>query len=607
MGYSESIYQGGDNILLPKYYNQTGYQSGMDTLGLSTDPRTANQLGELNLKLNPGQKHMEVGAINQSVFDSIPDIHLDEMKRLSRLTGVTTSLHSPIVEASGVGERGWDEVNRIGAERQVEQALIRAHRLDPKGNVSVTTHTTGGLPEMITKYKEGDKEKTTSLYIIDTESGKMGPMETGKRFFPKEGGNGEAFTGKPREFDVKDEIEKINKDQWTSQLSDINRHASQGEELLDRAKHYAGLSEKTPPAVAEKYLARLTQKDFDINEIAPEDREFFKTVQREAIHGQIYLRDAYRNLKSQFDRAFASASDPDKEKLKRYANEIKPLIKEGIDEDTKALGEVIEKGIKVLGEIKNPNIIKPLNEFVIDKSSQTFANAATSAFKKFGDTAPILNIENPPAGSGLSRADDLKKLVVESRKKMADNLQKDGMSRSQAEKTAEKFIGATWDVGHINMIRKMGYSEKDVIKEAEKIAPFVKHVHLSDNFGLEHTELPMGMGNVPTKEILQKLGEKGFEGKKIVEAGNWWQYFAEKGGGNPFRPSLESFNSPVYAMKNSYTWSQTPNFGSYYAGHGAVNPAVHHKLYGSGFENLPMELGGEIPGDRGRFSGTSNQ
>jgi sugar phosphate isomerase/epimerase len=75
------------------------------------------------------------------------------------------------------------------------------------------------------------------------------------------------------------------------------------------------------------------------------------------------------------------------------------------------------------------------------------------------------------------------------------------LDEAKAEKEAEKLIGITWDVGHINMIRRFGYSEKDVIKEAGKVAPMLKHVHLSDNFGLEHTELPMGMGNVPIKEI----------------------------------------------------------------------------------------------------------
>ena len=60
------------------------------------------------------------------------------------------------------------------------------------------------------------------------------------------------------------------------------------------------------------------------------------------------------------------------------------------------------------------------------------------------------------------------------------------------------------------------FTEKDVVKESEKIAPFVKHVHLSDNFGLEHTELPMGMGNVPMKEIL-KLSKNFQKAKKVIE------------------------------------------------------------------------------------------
>jgi len=78
-------------------------------------------------------------------------------------------------------------------------------------------------------------------------------------------------------------------------------------------------------------------------------------------------------------------------------------------------------------------------------------------------------------------------------------------AKEAGKQAAEKLIGATWDVGHINMIRRQGFGKEDIIKEAEKIAPVVKHIHLSDNFGFEHTELPMGMGNVPIKEIMKKL------------------------------------------------------------------------------------------------------
>jgi hypothetical protein len=186
-------------------------------------------------------------------------------------------------------------------------------------------------------------------------------------------------------------------------------------------------------------------------------------------------------------------------------------------------------------------------------------------------------------------------------------MEKKQLSQTEAKQIAEKMIGATWDVGHINMLRKKGYTEKDVIEQTKKISKYVKHVHLSDNFGLDHTELPMGMGNVPLKEMMEQLKKAGFKGEQIVEAGNWWEFFSTQGGGNPFLPSIEGMNAPLYTMAYAPTWSQMGKFGMYYSGHGPVNPAFHHQIYQAGFTNMPVELGGEIPGDRGRFAGTPNQ
>ena len=604
----ESIYGGSPSYLVPRETNlkyiSAGYQSPLGSLGIATDPRTANQLGELNLKLNPGAKHMEVGAIQGAVMESIPDQHLDEMRRVAKQTGVSLSLHAPIVEPSGMGERDWSEVNRIGAERQLESALLRAHKLNPTGNISVTTHSAAG-PELIEKHKEWDEEtkkmeeKTTAIYVVDPETGKIGPYPVQKKFFPGE--EGEYTPGQARKFDMKDELKRINEDEWKQNLTEINRLSSYGEERLD------ALGKEFPKDVISKLLKNPSEGGIDINNFAEEDRDDYKKAQKELIHSQIYLRDAYRSLKNVFDKTYLSASEEDKKKLDKFANEIKDNIRPGIETEPTVLGEVLEKGLKVLGEIKTPEKWKPLQEFAMEKSAQTFANVATSAYKKFGDTAPILNIENPPAGGGFSRAEDLKELIGKTRDKLAENLRNEGLSSGEAKKQAEKLVGATWDVGHINMIRKKGYSEEDVIKQSEIIAPFVHHVHLSDNFGLEHTELPMGMGNVPMKEIMKKLGDKGFEAKKIIEAGNWWQYFADKGGGNPFKPTLEAFDSPVYSMNGGPYWSQLGGYGMYFSGHGPINPSIHHKIYGSSFEALPVELGGEIPGDKGRFSGAPNQ
>ena len=161
-----------------------------------------------------------------------------------------------------------------------------------------------------------------------------------------------------------------------------------------------------------------------------------------------------------------------------------------------------------LDALPPPEVYKPVEDFAIDKTATTFANAAFNSYKKFKNNAPIISIENPPTGGGLSRAEDLKKLVESARNKFVEKAVGTGMSERDAREQANKLIGVTWDVGHINMLRKYGYTEQDVIKEAEKIAPLVKHVHLSDNFGFEHTELPMGMGNVPIKQIMEKTRER---------------------------------------------------------------------------------------------------
>ena len=592
-------------------YNPTGYQMEVRGIGMSTDPRTANQLGELNLRMNPGMKHIEVGALQGDVMESIPEQHLDEIRRLAKMAGVKPSFHAPIIEASGVGERGWEESNRIGAEQQLKSAISRSHKVDPDGNISVTVHSTGNLPEMESKIikevrvdgKIKKVEEETGVWIINSKNGQTNFIPPQERFFPEEGKG--KFEGKQIEFDYDKELDKINEDNWSSELTGVNRTAEFGEHELKQAERY----------IPDKELfSKIATGKIDFNnlkESEAEEKEMLKQAQRSITSGQIYLRDSYKQMKNLFDNAWEKASDEDKEKLKAYGEAIAPMIKTGMEKDPekiKVLGEIVDKGLKVLGNLKQtPKTFERLQPFIIKKSAETFANVAESVYKEHGNTAPMINIENPPAGGGLSRAEDLKELIVESRDKLTKNLTAEGMDKSKAKQVSEKMIGATWDVGHINMLRKKGYSEKDVIEQTKIIAPFVKHVHLSDNFGLDHTELPMGMGNVPIKEIMQKLGEKGFEGSKIIEAGNWWQHFAERGGGNPFKPTLENFDSPIYSSGAGHTWSETGSIPGYYSGHGPINPNIHHRVYNAGFEALPVELGGEMQGDQSRFAGAPNQ
>ncbi len=159
-------------------------------------------------------------------------------------------------------------------------------------------------------------------------------------------------------------------------------------------------------------------------------------------------------------------------------------------------------------------------------------------------------------------------------------------------------------MGHINLLRKGGFGKEKIIEETKKIAPYVKHVHLTDNFGFADTHLPIGMGEVPTKEMMKELEKAGYSGKHIVEAGGFVAQFKT----SPHPYVLEALGSPLYSAYMQPFWNQARGtYGSYSAGYGTMLPEQHFSMYGAGFSTLPTELGGQLPGKQSRFSGTPTE
>ena len=112
------------------------------------------------------------------------------------------------------------------------------------------------------------------------------------------------------------------------------------------------------------------------------------------------------------------------------------------------------------------------------------------------------------------------------------------------------------------------------------------------------------MGNVKFKEILEELEKTGtLKGtRKIVEAGGFVQHF----GISPYPASLEAMGSPIYSMQMAPYWNQALGlYQGYYGGlAGQWLPQVNYETFGTGFSQLPMELGGQRPGAQGgRMSG----
>jgi sugar phosphate isomerase/epimerase len=566
------IYQGGYSSFSPKYGDVfTGYRTAASGISLATDPRTANVLQETAAKLATGVKKIEISTTQPDIFESIPKQHFAEVRRLSKLTGIDVSMHAPIVEASGISRDGFSEENREGVQRQMLDVVEKSHELNPNGNIPVTFHSSAMIPQPV--LAKG-KKTPSEVFVINSETGSVNRIPLEESHLTDE---------KP---DIKQELKRINERSWQNSISHLSYNLERGSEL---AAHYGTIAQ----------IAEIEKKGE--RELSPEEKRARATFNT----ATAFLNDSYRELKEIYETAYRNAPEERKtldELKKRIGEKIKQVEKN--PSETKAIQlrqEIIEDGLETLNKISSPEIFKPLDDFAKGKTTETFANVAFDSYKKFGDKSPIISIENPPAGGAFSTAEELRDVVEEARKKFVEKAMKSGMSKSQAEKAAEKTIGVTWDVGHINMLRKYGYGKEDLIKQAEIVAPLVKHVHLSDNFGFEHTELPMGMGNVPIKEILEQLGKEGFEGAKVIEAGNWWQHFKTP----PVKETLEAFGSPIYSMEMAPYWNQALGFEqSYYGGQGPTLPQVNYETFGGGFSQLPTELGGQRPGAQGgRMSG----
>lgn len=608
--YTHNIY-GGNNFGLSENYGKPIGRIPFAQMGQAVNAQTANQLKAVSDALNTGAKNVEVQLTFPQIEKAITNEHLEELNRLRKLTGANLTLHGPMVEPTGVNMESnrWTEQDRIQAERRMSFAVQRGKKIDPDGNLIVTLHASTQLPEIETKIKEEDgTEVVTHIGAVNTQSGAVGMLQvTDKDFF--EGKN------KPEDY-----INNMNEENWFKQLQGLGFHVHQGTETVKRALIPRGELPKEVQSMLKGDELQKAYADFlegkldkKIEGFSEQAKQLIMAKMSDITHGDLYLRDAYNDFKSRFNDAYETAMKDGNFKDLAMLEKFKQKVKDNIElmqnpSEVGEFGEFLVSGVNMLRKVKAPRTVKSIKEFALDKASETFSNVAFDAYKKFGDTAPIISLENHPAGqsSGFNRADQLKLLIDATRKRFVDKAVDEGLSKHEAEKQAEKLIGVTWDVGHINNLRKFGYTDEDLAEQTKIIAPYVKHVHLADNFGLEDAEMAMGQGNVPMKkheEMLKRYGKlKPEEITRIVEAYDTVSQFQ---GASPLPQVVSHYGSPIYAMEMAPFWNQYEGtIGAYSSGYGEILPNVSWRAYGASFTGLPTELGGVMGGGRSGLTGT---
>lgn len=594
----ENIYQRSSSAFEPNYGETfTGYHVPSGKLGAPTKPDTANQIQQVNQLLNQGIIPIEVGALSPEVFSQIPKQHFKEIKRQAKLGGAKISVHAPLVEPSGIGEQGWSESNRELAERQLNDVVEKSVELSDEGGIPITIHS-ANIPG--SEYRKTEKGKELDkLAVIERETGKVMNLQKDSQYIP----GGEKV--EERILEPMGRLRSLNKTNWDNSLFGVEVNRENAERIL----------RDVDPVVISRYIA-LNTEQLSPREIVPEEIPLFNKIRS----AQEFIEQSKLNADSLFSKAYEYAKEDNNQeaihqltKFSKEYGEIVGINGEKIVDPQKYFNPQTHSQalVKLTQTLKQnqPSLYIPVEEFAMKHSSDTFANVAFNAFEKYKDKAPIISIENLYPGMAFSMKKEkegipgVKDLILESKRKFVEKAIAKGYNKTLAEKQADKIIGMTFDVGHLNIAKKKGFKDEDLVKEAEEIAKLVKHVHLTDNFGFSDSHLPPGMGNVPFKKHLEALEKAGVLDKasQIVEAGGFVQHFQT----SPLRYTLEGMGASMYRSGVGPYWNQNLGLQQDYAsGYGLMLPQTNYETFGAGFSQLPAELGGQRAGAGGsRMSG----
>lgn len=568
------FYYGTPSTLEPKKSQLfTGYRMKPSEIGLPTSPQTADQINAVSARLRQGMKTIEMGVASAEIFETIPKEQFKEINRLAKLTGAEITLHTPFnptIDAAGFNERGaWSDSNREEAERRLLNIVEKFHDANPKGNAPITMHATH-MPS-IEWGKEGPKE----MWVVNRSTGEIASMKGREHYYP----SGE------KKLTPMGELNLTNSSMWVSQMSELENQQRSLEIDYSKTKE-----DMRNASIKFNNYREKVQRGEKLNENEQKDAEEQRIRLQEANNKLMHINRGYQDLSTSLNAAYSRAYELDEDsrkKLKETAEKYNKLMKNvergeetnriNIFDATETLSNASELLLDSLRKTQ-PKMYEPLEDFAREQASTTIANIAAEQFKEHGDKANTIAIENFHPNMAFGRAEQLRDLIDEAKEKFVQKVvSEQHIGKETAVREANRLIGATWDLAHINMLRGKGIGKEEIIKETGKIASVVKKVHLSDNFGFHDSHLSPGMGNTPTKEIMKDIEARlGKKPTAIVESGAFEAQFKQ-----PAYPyALEAMGSSFYYPVMASYWAVPP-------GHAATLP----EPYMSGFAPVPKELG----------------
>jgi len=476
------------------YYNSFDRESsGISPLqtGFTTIP-SQDQLEQLKAKIRMGVSKVELGfsGTGKSFGEKVsPEAYgIDErndIRELAKLNKIELTTHAAITgPLSGLTQQGFQESARREVVDEIKRAIDFAADVVEGGPVvahlgEFQRPIYAPEDDKFEAYENENKEAIISL--VNKEDGSLVNLR------------------KNMEFDlplyVRDENNKFK-------IVDGLPKISEGGENNDKIKKYSW---------------------DELKELLPSENG--KPVSDEDVAKFIYKNNIEEQISSIHYRLNIEQHNLDQNK--KLLESKNP----NIDEDS--LKYEIERSIRAIasdrGQINKmermKNQFESIEKYGVDKTARTIADLGMYALNKQKQIEKKRNVklERPlyvapenifPEQFG-GHPQELKKIVLEGRQKMENNLiKKEGLSRDMAKKLAQDHIKATFDIGHANIWKKYfkGNDEEfkkwfmDQIDDLKK-NKIIGHVHISDNFGYHDEHIIPGQGNVPIKDALEKFKE----------------------------------------------------------------------------------------------------
>jgi len=472
----------------------------------------------------------------------------EDIRQLAKINDMQVSTHASL-QITGLA--GMDQQGRSFSQKQAQANMNEIKKAidfaaDACGGGAVVAHT-GEFPTVIGQHKEFEEyegeEKEGMIQVVDKQTGAIDAIRIQDKLnIPKWKTNDQgkwvdaydnATTELHKRIPIVDEKTKkiIFEEVSWNDIQEKVKKMNQGlpkEEQMSPAKYFY-----------------LQQKSADLERTLPFAHSHYQRMDQ--LQGQLKdykkLHDDYAAMEQtmskehqdRIKRAFEREVFGDKGRLPKdqKASQFLKNKMEEMELDFQRQKEGYygySKQIKQLEDMKK-NIVD-IEEEGVRRSAQNIARLGMYAYdvekKKKLKRDLFIAPENlfPETGYG-AHPEELKKLILESRKNMVEMLvKKKNMGQSQAQKVASNHIKATFDVAHANLWRKFFKgSDEDFNKWMNKQIDnlnkddIIGHAHLSDNFGYSDEHLTIGEGNAPVEDFVKKLKEKGFKGAIIAEPG----------------------------------------------------------------------------------------